>query len=333
MPLLVTPKRLSQQAELYHQFGQMTDAGLPLLKTIETLHRSPPARMFRPGLERMLTHIRQGSTFTEAVRNVGLGMPAFDVALLEAGEKSGRLSETFRLLARYYEERASLLRDVLSQLAYPIFLLHFAVFLAPFPALFLTGDVAAYVSQVGMVLGPLYLITFLLLYATQSRHGESWRSIIESLARPVPVLGTAREALSLARLTSALEALINAGVNIIEAWELAAGASGSPALRRAVQRWHGRLLNGESPGDLVRVTKQFPELFANLYYTGEISGRLDDTLGRLHRMYQDIATRKLRALAQWLPKIVYLVIALSIAYRIISFYLGYFGQLNQVLGG
>ena len=38
----------------------------------------------------------------------------------------------------------------------------------------------------------------------------------------------------IARLAAALEALISAGVNIIEAWDLAADASGSPALRRAV---------------------------------------------------------------------------------------------------
>ena len=105
---------------------------------------------------------------------------------------------------------------------------------APFAALvgFVTREFAgglAYLRQTLGLLAPIYLVTALIIYAAQSRHGETWRASMESLLATVPVLGTARHYLALSRLAAALGALLSAGVTIIEAWDLAAAASGSPA--------------------------------------------------------------------------------------------------------
>ena len=49
------------------------------------------------------------------------GCPPFDIALVQAGEHSGRLDAVFKLLAAYYNDRAALLRQMISDLAYPAF--------------------------------------------------------------------------------------------------------------------------------------------------------------------------------------------------------------------
>ena len=54
-----------------------------------------------------------------------------------------------------------------------------------------------------------------------------------------------------------LEALISAGVNIVEAWDLAATASGSPALRRVVATWKPPLTAGQTPAEIVRDLSDF----------------------------------------------------------------------------
>ena len=182
----------------------------------------------------MLEQIAGGSTFTEALQRCGHWLPAFDLALLQAGEHSGRLDACFRLLADYYTDRARLARQMIGDLAYPAFLLHFAVFIFPFAQFFTSGNWVAYLRQTLGVLIPLYAVVALMIFAAQSRHGETWRACFETLLHPIPVLGQARRYLALARLAAALEALLSAGVTIIEAWELAATASGSPALRRTV---------------------------------------------------------------------------------------------------
>jgi type II secretory pathway component PulF len=333
MAIIVTPKQLTLRAELYHQLGSMLEAGLTLHKAIDTLSRNPPARSFRAPLEQLRAHLQHGETFTRSLKLIGGWVPSFDIALLEAGENSGRLDVCFKQLSGYYEERAELLREVMTSLAYPLFILHFAIFIGPFPKFFMSGNLFEYLAQTIGTLAPLYGAVALVIFACQGRHGEMWRGLIEKMVGFIPILGTARRSLALGRLAAALEALINAGLSIINAWELAATASGSPALRRAVLLWRpGLERGGKTPSEQVSVCEEFPELFANLYHSGEISGKLDETLRRLHSLYQEEGSRKLKLVAKWFPILAYLAIMLKIAYQVVTFYVGYFDQINQVIG-
>jgi len=332
MALIVTPGQFSQRAEFYHQLGQLTSAGLGLVRALEQLKRNPPARSYRQPIQRLLDELASGFTLTESLQRLGNWLPAFDIALAQAGEQSGRLDACFRLLADYYTDRARMARQMIADLAYPVFLFHFAIFIFPFAQFFTSGNWMVYLGRTLGLLVPIYALVGLMIYAAQSRHGESWRAWVESVLRPVPVLGTARHYLALSRLAAALEALISAGVTIIEAWEMAASASGSPALRRVVLGWRPLVSGGRTPAEAVSASPGFPELFANQYTSGEISGKLDETLRRLHQYYQDEGSRKLHALAQWTPRAVYLFVALMIAYNVVNFWTGYFKQVRDAGG-
>jgi type II secretory pathway component PulF len=113
---------------------------------------------------------------------------------------------------------------------------------------------------------------------------------------------------------------------------MAATASGSPALRRTVLGWRPLVNGGQTPAEAVSASSNFPELFASQYGTGEISGKLDDTLRRLHAYYQEEGSRKLHAFSRWVPRAIYFCIVLMIAYRIISFYTGYFNMVRDAGG-
>jgi type IV pilus assembly protein PilC len=252
--------------------------------------------------------------------------------LIGAGEQSGRLDACFRMLADYYNDRARVIRQVISQLIYPVGLVHLAAFVflivLPFAHSQFNASLLFLFAKAALILSPFYGAVGLMIYATQSKHGENWRARIEAFLRLVPILGKARHYLALSRLAAALEALISAGVNIFEAWDLAATASGSPALRRAVAAWKSRVVAGQMPSEAVSLCPLFPGTFANLYASGEVSGKLDDSLRQINRIYNEDGTRKLNAFATWMPRLIYMLVALLIAYEVIHFYLGYFNEIN-----
>jgi type IV pilus assembly protein PilC len=324
--VIVSPGQLTQRAEFYHQLSQLTGAGLGVVQALGQIKRNPPARSYRKPVEQTLAEIGNGANLSDSLRRVPQWLPEFDVTLVEAGEKSGRLDASFRLLADYYTDRARLARQMIADLLYPVFLFHFTVFIAAFIQFVRSGNWA--IILVGG-LAPVYALTLFSIYAAQSKRGETWRAQMERLLAPVPVLGTARRYLALGRLAAALEALIGAGVNIIDAWEMAASASGSPALRRTVKAWRPQINAGETPAEVVFGSGRFPELFANQYHSGEVSGKLDDTLKRLHRFYQEEGTRLMHMVAQWVPRFVYLVAALIAAIFIVRFWSGRFQQIRD----
>jgi type IV pilus assembly protein PilC len=334
MALIVTPKLLAQRAELYQQLASLLSAGVGMLQALDILHRSPPSRSFREPLSEIRSRIQEGNTFAESLAMQGTWIPPFDLALIQAGEQAGRLAECCRLLSNYYEERAQLVRRVLGDLAYPLFIVHFAVLI--FPTSQLTG-LLENLSPLQFLMGklaillPAYAAAFVLVFAAQGKRAEPFRAFVEKMLAVVPLIGTARRHLALARLSAALEALISAGVTIIEAWELAANASGSPAIRRTVHHWRPKLESGQTPGELLSTSSVFPDLFSNLYATGEVSGQLDETLNRLHRHYQEEGSRKLHLVARWAPMLVYFGVVLVIAYQVVSFWTGYYRNIGDVL--
>jgi type II secretory pathway component PulF len=334
MALIVTPRQLVQRGELYHQLAQLTAAGVGIIQSFEMLHRSPPSRTYREPLRKVIDTLKSGSTLTEALQAAGRWLPSFDTALIHAGETSGRLPNCFRLLADHYNDRARLMRQIMSNLAYPLALFHFAFLIFPLSSLqnlVWKGDVLGFLYQKALFFAPFYAAVSVVLYMCQGQRGEIWRAVLERIFRLIPVLGSARRSLALARLSAALEALISAGVTIIEAWEIAVLACGSPALAQAVLGWRPQLEAGQTHAELVNDSREFPEVFANLYNTGEVSGKIDENLLRLHTYFQEDAERKTRALAEWSPRVVYFLIVLVIAYQIVSFWTGYFAGIANAI--
>jgi type IV pilus assembly protein PilC len=331
MSLITTPKELNQRAELYHQLGIMIAAGLSVQQSLEHLRTNPPSAALRQPISRWLEELAQGRTVSESVSHIGKWIPSFDIALIDASERSGRLDACFKLLAVYYRERAQMARQMISDMLYPLFIFNFAILIFPLIDLVTKGNLPRFLCLTVGIAVPLYALVFLVIYACQGRHGEAWRSRVENVLGRVPILRTARQDLALARLSAALESLLNAGVPIITAWELAAAASGSPALNRTVHAWRPALEEGSTFSELVTKSNQFPELFANLYHTGEVSGATDDTLTRLHGLYQSEGLRRMKALSLWTPKIIYFIILLLVAWKIVAWYAGSAAEVNQAI--
>jgi type II secretory pathway component PulF len=334
MSLIITPGQLAKRAEFYHQLGQLHSAGLGVVQALEQIGRNPPSAGYRAAIARTTEHIGCGGSFAEALQQSAGWLPDFDLALLHAGEQSGRLDQCFRQLAEYYQHRAKLARQMISQLMYPVGIVHFAVFIfqvvLPFAQSQFNASLALLFLRALLFLAPLYLAVAALVFAMQSKHGAAWRAGVEKVLHCVPMLGSARRQLALARLAAALEALNAAGVNIIQAWGIAATASSSPALQRVVVAWPPQFAMGRTPSELVRTSGVFPDMFSNLYTTGEVSGKLDESLKNLRQYYQEEGTRRLESFAELTPRVIYLVVALVIGYQIIRFYTGYFSQMQSM---
>ena len=115
-------------------------------------------------------------------------------------------------------------------------------------------------------------------------------------------------------------------MSVIKSWELASAASGSPRLKCEVLQWTPQLETGLTPADMVAQISYFPEMFANLYHTAEISGKLDETLLRLHNYYEEEGFRTLQLFTRIMNGTIYGLIVLLVAFNVIRFYVGYFNS-------
>lgn len=318
----------------------MLAAGVPLVQALEMSSRNSAMSGSRRIIRQLIASLQAGHTFTDSMAQAQGWLSDFDMAILSVGEQSGRLDASFRLLSHFCAARAQIIRDTLSGLLTTLATLH--VFLLIFPLTLLisfvvdgifnghTASCLPFILEKMLVFGGLYGVVGFFIFAAHGRRGVRWRSLVESIFNGIPILRSALRFLALSRLAAALEALTNAGVNVIEAWELAAAASGSPRLNLEVSGWKPQIEGGLTPAELVNRARYFPELFANLYQTGELSGKLDETLNRLHVYYQEEGFRALRLFTRILNGVIYGGVVGMVAYNIIKFWTNYYATALNV---
>ena len=73
-------------------------------------------------LEQLADLVTEGKPFSEAVREVGM-FPKYVGDMIETGEETGRLEQSFQALADYYDRQQQLMSQIRSALLYPFILM------------------------------------------------------------------------------------------------------------------------------------------------------------------------------------------------------------------
>jgi type II secretory pathway component PulF len=101
-------------------------------------------------------------------------------------------------------------------------------------------------------------------------------------------------------------------------------------LQRRVASWDAPLESGSLPSELVHDADEFPEVFSSLYQTGETSGKLEETLRRLHQYYREESANKMALVARWGPWLIYMGVIVFVAIRIVSGWSAYFRLIDEI---
>ena len=135
---------------------------------------------------------------------------------------------------------------------------------------------------------------------------------------------------SLADLTFGLGLLLEAGVRIDRAWQVAGILTPSPDLRSAALTIGATAEHGGSPSAAVRAHRCFPATFASFYETGQSTGTLPESLLRLAAVFDDDALSRLKRASVVYPVLLLAIVVVWIAFRILTFFASYLTALGNL---
>lgn len=326
---------LREKQNVYYELGQFLRSGVAPVQALESLLSETPAGRVRRLFEALRNALQRGDTLPEAFAAARPVIGEMELAVVSAASQGGRLDAAFRYLSGYFENLEHLRRELRKGVAYPLFQLHFGVIVLGLPALFAAGGgLGAYLQQTLGFLLAFYVLVGMIWAAGSAWVGAASRSIgADRMLRAVPLFGTLRRNTTLGRFCAAYEIGLSAGVNVTEALEGAARATGSALLRGAVTRVLPAVRRGEQVGALLAGTGAFPRELLRAMRLGEDTGHLDEELRRATQDYEAAALRNLRAVGSWLPKLIYLAVAGFLAYQVIKLWQGYVHVLDTMTEG
>ncbi len=302
------------RGHFYNNLATTLDAGLPADQAL-TLVESGPGGL-AAAVRRLVEAVRRGRSLAEGMARHGSFWSRFEVDSMAAGERAGRLPETLRRLAAYFETRGRTRDRIGFGMIYPVILLHAAILLPPLYLLLLEGP-GAYAVRVGPIL--------LIVYGVAAALGWLWRTAtggarLERRLLALPLVGRIVHELALADYAYVFGVLLATGTPLVDALRSAAGSSRLALVRAAGGRAAAAVSEGATVCDaLGREPGVFPRPLVEAIRVGEVSGTLDDALARIERTSRGSAEQGLERLTVILPIAAYIVAAIIVAWVVIRF--------------
>ena len=115
--------------------------------------------------------------------------------------------------------------------------------------------------------------------------------------------------------------------------KLAVEGCGNIPLSDAILKILPDIEQGKSLTSAFRKVRFFPSMVTEMLSAGEQSGKIDDMLDKVAEYYEAEHETVVKRIIVILPVLIYLVVALYIAYVVISSYTGYLNQINNLFEG
>jgi type IV pilus assembly protein PilC len=306
----------SRLAQTYYDMATLLDAGVPILRSVDILIQGRQGHLKRT-FSQIRESLSKGSSLSESVDMHRKVFPEMDRMLIQAGETSGSLGDSFKMLSQWHEFVHKITWRVLSGMAYPVFCLHAAAFLLPAIALVLgkTGF-GGYLLRVLGILSILY-IPLLIVIATMyfGPKADFLRRSLDWLVLKIPVLGQAVYHLSVSRYAKAFGMLYKAGVPITECTQRANLVTGNMIVARLFAGATISIREGGMASDGLSL-RLAPE-YRDLWRIGEETGELDKMAAKVAEISADRADLFFAAFASGFPKVVYFTVMIIMAFAVI----------------
>lgn len=310
----------------------MLNAGIQISEHLETLASSERDSHRRSQYNYILAQLKKGgSSISSLLQRTGL-VPSYDIPLIEAGEKSGKLVQSFDMLSKYYQLSADTEKEIRSGLYYPLFLFSAVLLIPQLPAMIL-GEISVfqYLIRIALTLGITLGIAFYLFHLNRrSYFNENIARAKFSLFNRLPLLGNLVRGAALEKFCTSLAMMLESGVSLIESVRMAGQTSPSLEIQLAARRIAGEVKGGMSLPLAFSREPVFTQDIQNSITLGTKSGELPEFLSKTALRLRDEVARTITMLSKLIPQIVYFGVLGYAAWTIIGMHISNFRKLSNM---
>jgi type IV pilus assembly protein PilC len=288
------------------QFSIMLNSKVSIVDSLMTLSAQMKNPEFKEIISDIAAEIEAGSFLSKALSKYPRVFSPFYVAMVKAGEASGKLPHSLNYLANHLEREYNLRGKITGAMIYPILVL--VVFLVilglmafsilpSFEQILAEREVEIpFLTKVILSFSRFFREKFLFLalivgipvvlifYYFRTKEGKK---IFDKISLKIPFFGQILQQSILSRFAENLSTLTSAGLVITEALEIVEEIVGNETYKEAISKIKEGVKKGEKISSISSLYPElFPPLFNQLVLVGEKTGTLPDSLLAISDFYQ-----------------------------------------------
>jgi type IV pilus assembly protein PilC len=331
------------------ELAALLKAGLPLVQSLDVMLERQKDPVFRRSLETIREKVKSGIALSDAFRAVGALYPPILSASLIAGERSGNLEGVLRRLVQYLRLTYGLRRKAIAAAVYPLLLFGMMGALLAVMVLFVIPGFKAFYGDMDIQL-PL-ITRIVMAFAVFIRHNAVWvvlalvaawaafkvwarrensAVVLDRLLLSIPYVGGLMRMYATSQLTRTLAALLQGGLPLLNALEVAGASIGNRAMAFAVSGASLQIREGRSLTAALESTGMVDTLTLEMVKVGEQTGALGDMLNAVADFYDEEMETSMAKVLALVEPILLVFMAFIVAAMLLAFYLPMFEAISGI---
>jgi type IV pilus assembly protein PilC len=337
----VTPKEI---AVFSRQLATMMKSGVPIVSSLEIIaggQKNPKAKALFNALR---SDIESGSSVYEALGKHPVQFDELYRNLVKAGESAGVMETVLDTIASYKENIESLKGKIKKALFYPATVIAVAILVSAVLLVFVVPQFQQVFASFGadlpaftlMIIGASnFMIAYWWLvlivvvgtgfaFVFFKKRSPAFAHFLDRAMLKIPVVGQILHNASIARFARTLAVTFKAGVPLVEALDIVAGATGNTLYETAVKRIRDDVSVGYQMNMAMKQVNLFPHMVVQMVAIGEEAGALDAMLFKVAEFYEEEVNNAVDALSSLLEPMIMIIIGIVVGSMVIGMYLPIF---------
>ena len=290
--------------------------------------------------------VHRGESVSAALAATGDYFPPLLHELVGVGEQSGNLDRIFGQLADHYENQLTMRRNFLVSIAWPLIELGLAALFIGLVIWFtgtlrqITNNPTLDILGLGLA-GNSGLAIYAAIWAAVAaiawlvvraiNRGLVWTGPIQRLVMRLPKIGKPMQTLALSRLAWAMHLTMNTSIPLRRAMALSLQSTRNACYTDQIPVIDAEIAAGHTIHEAFCRAGGYPADFLDNLATGEESGKVVESMGRLARQYMEQARAAIDVLTVIAGVAVYVLVGAVIILMIFRVFGFYIGTINSFL--
>lgn len=297
---------------LTRELSSMLSAELPLDSALQNLINQSEHQHVKELMADVRAQVNAGTSLTNALKAHPRAFPELYIALVAAGEMSGKLPQILERMVDWLENQEQLKQKVIGAMTYPIVVMVLSFFVIMGLMIYVLPKIVGVFAHTKQKLPLLTevllsishwlqtwwwtLIPLFWLLALLWRHISTQPELRfkrdQYLLKNKLVGGLVR-GFNTSQFASTLSILLESGVPLLGALESASNTMPNHAMRQTVGEAIIKVREGASLAKSLALAERFPPMLIQMIANGEKTGRLNQMLGRAAKIESTQLERKL----------------------------------------
>jgi type IV pilus assembly protein PilC len=335
----ITVKQLSLFTK---QLSVMISAGVPIIQSLEILHRAEKNLAFKAAIKKIASDVGEGKTISEAMS----GQNGFDKLycnLVRAGEAGGILELILNKLANHMEKQEKTKAQIKSAMMYPSIVSGVGVLVIWGMMVFVVPTFTGMLKETGqelpwitkfvvdtsnffgkytaiMIPGAIVGVVAFLSYIKTPTGKIAW----DNVSMRFPIFGNIIIKGNLSSFSSTLATLLGAGVSLLDALDICIETIDNSVIAQDIKEVKKKVVEGKTLTEPLSKITYFPEIVTQMIRIGEQTGQIDQMLLKVASVFEDEVDVLISGMTKMIEPIIIVVLGGIVAAILVAMYLPMF---------